>query len=180
MTITYHNDIEQGTPEWLDLRNNYITGTDAYKLLIGVSVQDILDEKRTAKPFIGTRSTRRGHRLEPEARRITSAIKEVEITEMGFITNDKYPLAGFSPDGLVNSDGIFECKAFNSHRHRLNGVKPETMIIAQVQWGLFVTERDYGLLSFYNPDLTPEQAIYIKEIMRNEATMRRFEELLNR
>ena len=180
MSVVFHDSIIQGTPEWLALRNDFITGTDAYKLLKGKSVDDILDAKRNAAPFKGTRSTRRGHRLEPEAIAITSAIKEVEITDMGFITNTKYPRAGFSPDGLIGTDGIAECKAFNKERHFENQKKPEIQIIAQIQWGLFVTERQWGYLILYNPDLPPEDAIFIKLIKRNEAAMRRFEELLSR
>lgn len=180
MPVVFHDNIIQGTPEWLAIRNDYITGTDAYTLLKGKSVDFILDKKRTTTPFKGTRATRRGHRLEPEAIAIASAIKEIEITDMGFITNTKYPRAGFSPDGLIGLDGIAECKAFNKDRHFENQKKPEIQIIAQIQWGLFVTERQYGLLILYNPDLPPEDAIFIKRIERNEAAMRRFEELLNK
>lgn len=180
MAIFYYDDIEQGSKEWLALRLNFITGTDAYQLLRGKSVEDILASKRTGASFSGNRATRRGHRLEPEAIYLCEQIEGVKIHHTGFITNSKHPLAGYSPDGLVSEDGLAECKAFGEDRHLNNIKRPNIEIISQIQWGMFVSERKYAYLIFYNPDLDPKDAISIKKIVRNEAVMKRFEELLNK
>lgn len=178
MTVKYHNDIEQGTPEWHELRGEYLTGTDAIHLLKGKDIEDILSDKINKTEFNGNSATRRGHRLEPEAIAILEAIKDINVHHAGFITNTKYPLAGYSPDGLIDKDGLVECKAFSKDRHEANNERIEIQIIAQVQWGLFVSERKWAYIVFYNPDLPPEQAIHIKYVERNPATMKRFEALI--
>lgn len=176
--ITYYDDLEQGTEEWKALRLNFLTGTDAYHLLRGKDVEDILEAKLVGNNFKGTRATRRGHRLEPEAVELLEAIKDVTVHHTGFITNSKYPNAGYSPDGLIGKDGIVECKAFAKDRHLSNSERPDTTIIAQVQWGMFVSGRKWAYLVFYNPDLDPEEAIFIIKIERNEVIMKRFEQLI--
>lgn len=178
MSVTYYDDLVQGTEEWKEIRLKYLTGTDAYHLLRGKDIEDILEAKLVGNNFRGTRATRRGHRLEPEAVALLEAIKEVEVHHTGFITNNKYPIVGYSPDGLIGKDGLVECKAFSKDRHLLNGERPEVSIVAQIQWGLFVSERQWAYLVLYNPDLDPEEAIFIIKIERNPLTMKRFENLV--
>lgn len=177
MLVTYHDNIEQGSPEWLAFRLKYLTGTDAYSLLRGVKIKDILKSKQDDS-FKGNRSTRRGHRLEPEAVYLLEQIKGVKVYHTGFITNDTYLIAGYSPDGLIAEDGLVECKAFNKERHKQNVERPEIQIIAQIQWGLFVSDRKWAYLVLYNPDLPPEEAISIKLIERDERVMDRFKTLI--
>lgn len=178
MSVVYHDDLEQGSPEWKAFRLNYLTGTDAYGLLRGKDPDDILEAKLVGDSFSGNRATRRGHRLEPEAVELLEAIENVKVHHTGFITNSKYPFAGYSPDGLIGKDGLVECKAFAKDRHLLNGERPDTSIVAQIQWGLFVSGRKWAFLVLYNPDLDPNEAIIIKKIERNPAVMKRFETLI--
>ena len=178
MSVTYHDDMVQGSPEWLAFRKVFITGTDALDLLRGKDIDDILESKQANSSFKGNRATRRGHRLEPEAVELLEAIKELTVHHTGFITNSKFPMVGYSPDGLIAKDGLVECKAFNKERHLANGKRPEITIISQIQWGLFVSERKYAYLVLYNPDLDPEQAIIIIHIARDEKVMKRFRALL--
>jgi len=177
--ITYHDDLVQGTEEWKTLRLRFLTGTDAYQLLKGRRPDDILARKRESNnSFKGNKATRRGHRLEPEAVRILEAIKGVKVHHTGFITNSNYPLAGYSPDGLIGEDGLVECKAFNEERHSGNRKRIDIEIQAQVQWGLFVSNRKWAYIVFYNPDLSPEDAIIIKRVERNEKAMDKFRKSL--
>jgi hypothetical protein len=178
MAITYYNDIEQGTDKWKDLRELHLTGTDAKTLIKGIAVEEILKSKKNSRSFTGNSATRRGHRLEPEAIAILEAIKDVTVHHTGFITNDKYPIVGYSPDGLIGDDALVECKAFAKDRHLENSKHIEVPIMAQIQWGLFVSERAWAYLVLYNPDLPPEKAIFIIKVERNEILMKRFESLI--
>lgn len=178
MSVVYYNDIEQGTEEWKELRLKFLTGTDAYSLLRGKDPEDILEAKLVGNSFKGTKATRRGHRLEPEAVELLEAIENVTVHHTGFITNSKYPRAGYSPDGLIGEDGLVECKAFAKDRHLSNGERPDIAIVAQIQWGMFVSGRKWAFLVLYNPDLDPEEAIIIKKIERNPVVMERFESLI--
>jgi len=180
MSVSYYDDIEQGTEEWKDRRDLHLTGTDAKTLIKGIAVEEILKQKKKARSFTGNSATERGHRLEPEAIELLEAIKDVSVHHTGFITNDKYPIVGYSPDGLIGDDALVECKAFAKDRHLENSKHIEVAIMAQIQWGLFVSERSWAYLVLYNPDLDPEKAIFIIKVERNELLMKRFESLINR
>lgn len=111
--ITIH-DVEQGTDEWLALRENLYTGNGAEKLLRhngqiklvnGVASAYALSE---ITGFTGNFYTRRGHALEDEAVELYEQIQEVKVNRAGFLTNSKYPTCGYSPDGLaqLKVDGV--------------------------------------------------------------------------
>lgn len=151
--IVYKNNLEQNSDEWLDLRANYVTGTDAYDLLNGKTIQEILAEKQTRKNWGGNYYTRRGHLLEPEAKEIYSEVY-APTKDVGFVINDKYPHCGVSPDGLVGEEGLVEVKAFNEKRHFYVYKNLDPHIIAQTQYQLFVTEREWVDLVLYNPDIS--------------------------
>ena len=157
-------EVKQGTQLWLDMRKNYCTGTDCHSLLRGESVENLLAKKKTARGFGGNYYTRRGHLLEDEAKKIYSEVYG-PTTNAGFITNDKYPLAGYSPDGLVGEDGLVECKAFQESHHLKCAKAIDAQILAQIQHGLFVSERQWCDLILYNPDMDdPEKAFIVKRV----------------
>lgn len=162
--IIYKNEIQQNSDEWLKLRSQYITGTDAYDLLNGKTIQEILDHKQNQKSWGGNYYTKRGHDLEPEAKEIYSEVY-APTYDMGFVINDKYPYCGVSPDGLVGDDGIVEVKAFNEKRHFDVFKNLDPHIIAQTQYQLFVTERDWVDLVLYNPDIKDlTQALLVRRL----------------
>ena len=163
ITIIPEEQIKQGTEEWHLLRNHYITGTDAIKLLRGHTPKQILEDKiKQSNSFSGNYWTRRGHILEDESKEIYSEIYS-PITNAGFIINDKYPHIGYSPDGLVFDEGFVECKSFGEKHHlsTIQNLSPE--IIAQTQWGFFITERKWCDLLLYNPDIKDNDLTYVRK-----------------
>lgn len=161
ITIIPEDEIKQGSEEWHTLRNQYLTGTDAIKLLRGYTPQQILENKaKQSNSFKGNYWTNRGHLLEDESKDIYSQVYS-PITNAGFIINDKFPNIGYSPDGLVDLNGFVECKCFGEKHHLqiANNLSPE--IIAQTQWGFFITERDWCDLLLYNPDIEDNNLAYI-------------------
>lgn len=167
--IKYYStsEIEQGTPEWHKIREGLLTGTDAYDIINGKSYQDIISGKANNN-FIGNYYTRRGHKLEDEAREIYSEVYN-KIQEFGFIKNDKYPICGYSPDGIILSSeekiGLWECKAFNKERHLKVYKSLDSHIIDQIQFGLLITELPWCDLTLYNPDMEDiDQAFLVKRI----------------
>ena len=116
--------LEQGTPEWLEIRSKYLTGTDAYSFVIKeIPVEQILVNK-TNNSFTGNYYTRRGQELEPTNRYSWSQVNGLEVRTLGFSCSDRFQIAGYSPDGLVYQDnkpvGLIECKSFNEVRHLKN------------------------------------------------------------
>ena len=74
---------------------------------------------------------------------------------MGFITNEKHPFFGYSPDGLVGDDGLIEIKSRDPHLHlatisaHAKGQGAPIEYMAQMQAGLLLSEREWcDFLSF--------------------------------
>lgn len=164
--IKYHHDIEQGTPEWHELRRGVLTST-AIKTLITPTgkladndktrahVYEVAAQRitgRTEDTFMSF-DMMRGHREEILARELY--IKHyAPVTECGFITNDKLGfLVGYSPDGLVGEDGLIEIKSAKAKiqvQRITDGVIPNEHY-AQVQTGLWVSGREWcDFISYSN------------------------------
>lgn len=104
--LTFYFGIEQGTQEWLDLRKNKVTCSNALTLLTRgknfcIEANRLSAERTTPN---GNTYAERGHIIEDETREMlneqlkASGFKLVTCT---FITHDDYPDAGYSPDGLI-------------------------------------------------------------------------------
>ena len=175
--IIPEEELQQGTDEWLEFRSSRVSGTDAYSLLKGKSIAEILYAKQH-NSFKGNYYTERGHALEEVAKDIYSEARK-QVTNAGAIINTDYPNAMYSPDGLIGDNALVECKAFNEARHLANYQKPEPQIIAQVQFGLFISGRKYCDLIFFNPDLDdPKQMMLIKRIRPDKEMHKQFKNLL--
>ena len=104
--LTLSFGIEQGTQEWLELRKDRVTCSNA-QLLLTNGVKRCLAENERAADYIrpnGNDYAERGHVIEFEMREQLNeqlAQSNLEIQTCAFITNRKFPIAGYSPDGLI-------------------------------------------------------------------------------
>ena len=156
--IRYHFDIEQGSEEWHALRCGILTASEM-KFIVTPTLKPASNDKERAHLFelLGQRITRhtepryisddmlRGQDDEIEAR-IRYAEHFAPVTECGFITNDDHGFViGYSPDGLVDDDGLIECKSrrqkFQVETILADRVPEEYML--QIQTGLLVTGREW-------------------------------------
>jgi len=156
--IRYHHDIEQGSEEWHALRCGILTASEM-KLIVTPTLKPASNDKERAHLFeiLGQRITQhtepryisddmlRGQDDEIEAR-IRYAEHFAPVTECGFITNDDHGFViGYSPDGLVDDDGLIECKSrrqkFQVETILADKVPEEYML--QIQTGLLVTRRKW-------------------------------------
>ena len=147
--ITLHQ-IEQGSEEWLSLREGLYTGSNADKLLKYGKIDYAISHINN---FKGNFWTNRGHLLETEAIELYQKIKEVDVLKVGFITNDKYPDCGYSPDGVLG-DVLIEVKCFDKDNHMelVRGDIP-FKVLAQVYFGIFICELPVAHLIAYNPKI---------------------------
>lgn len=169
--------IQQGSEDWLELRAQYISGTDAYDLLRGKPMQTILEEKRHSS-FNGNYYTERGHIYEDEAKEIYSELI-APLENVGFIINNKYKYVGCSPDGVAE-DHLVEVKAFIEDRHlqTYTNKRLDSHINAQIQYQLFVTEMPYCNLLLYNPDLKDlSKSFLLRKVLPDAAFQTRFKEI---
>lgn len=146
--IIYHDDVEQGSPEWLQLRENKFTGSNAYKLLTSFGAGVWSMSKDTG--FKGNQYTERGHLLEGEAIELYEKINDCKVEHTGFVTNEAYEDCLYSPDGFLR-DRTLEVKSFNPKKH-LECIKsvPVT-ILAQCHFGQMIMDKPLTDLIFYCP-----------------------------
>ena len=185
MTITHHNDLIQGSEEWLAARCGLITASEM-KLLLTPTLKVANNDKTRAHVFelLAQRISRyveptyigddmlRGWADEITARDLY-AQHHAPVQEVGFVTNDKWGFTiGYSPDGLVGDDGLIEVKS-RRQKYQVQtiatGEVPEEYLL-QLQTGLLVTGRKWvdfisysgGLPMFVHrvlPDWTMQDAI---------------------
>lgn len=172
MGITYHNDLIQGTDEWLQARCGLLTASEMGRII-------------TPTLKVANNETTRAHLWELLAQRITGYVEPQYISSdmlrgvedetrardyyrehyadtqtSGFVTNDEWGFTiGYSPDDLVGDDGLIECK---SRRQRfqvqtiVENVPDQIAVpdyLLQCQTGMLVTKRKWCDLVSYSGGL---------------------------
>ena len=158
MTLTIHDQLEQGSEEWLQARAGIVTASVVGKLItpnLKVANND------TARGLIATLAAERitGHVEEiPSSWQMTRGVLDeplardhyaehhAKVDQVGFMVRDYTNFkVGYSPDGLVGETGLIEIKS-RSPRIHLNTVlsgQPPAANMAQMQTGLLVTGREW-------------------------------------
>ena len=176
MTLTIYEDLEQGSPEWLQARCGIVTASTVGKLLTSTGkvanndtsrnhMQALIAERITGRVeyTYPNRDMQRGTLLEPYARDLYAA-HYAPVDEVGFMRLD-HPDAwslGYSPDGLVGDDGLLEIKS-RSPRIQINTIMWDRVPganMAQLQAGLLVTGRDWIDYCSYSPGLP----LYVRRV----------------
>lgn len=162
MSLIEYKDVEQGTDEWLDLRRGMVTASTTGRLITPKTVKpagnpdsralvaELAAERITgwSDPTYVTADMQRGIDDEPRARDLYSE-KYAPVVEAGFLVEDnvggKGFNLGFSPDGLIGADGFIEVKSRRPKKHLETILSGEVPIenVAQVQAGLYVTDREW-------------------------------------
>ena len=92
-----------------------------------------------------------------------------DIKHVGFCIHDDEPRWGASPDGLCNDDGLVEVKCPSTKNHLLHIEKgPPANYMAQMQWQLLVTGRDWCDFVSYDPRAPIEHQLYVQRVLRDE------------
>jgi putative phage-type endonuclease len=162
--------VEQGTDEWFSLRAGMPTASNFSKLVTSKGEPSkslptyanlLAAELYAQKPlndFEGNQWTERGHELEDLARTRYEFQHDIDVDQVGFITDDN-KLHGCSPDGLVGERGLIEIKCLKTENHvkailyYQNYGRTPPDYIQQTQGQMFICERDWCDLVFYHPEL---------------------------
>lgn len=177
MSLHIHNDVDQGSPEWLELRRGIVTASTVGKLLT-----------ETGRP--ASNDTSRRHTLTLVAERISGQVEEVftnndmwrgidlepvardmyaehfadePVTTTGFLVRDDWGFKiGASPDGLVGDHGGLEVKAPRAKGHIATVLADQvpSQYMPQIQACLLVSGREWWDFCSYFGGLRP----YVKRV----------------
>lgn len=160
MSLRIYEELEQGTPEWIQARAGILTASVVGQLITPSTVKPsksetargvmltLLAERLTGHVELIPLSAdmERGTLDEPFARDLY-AQHYAPVTEVGFMVREEANghQLGYSPDGLVGDDGLIEIKS------RKPKIQLQTIVddrvpaanMAQLQTGLYVTGRDW-------------------------------------
>lgn len=172
MTVTVHDDLIQGSDEWLAARCGLITASEV-KLIMTPFGKVAANDKARAHlwELLAQRITRhvephyisedmlRGQDDEIEARALY-AEHFAPVAEVGFITREfchagETFTLGYSPDGLVGDDGLIECKS-RRQKHQVQTIAERAVAdeyLLQIHTGLLVTGRAWCDLVSYSGGL---------------------------
>lgn len=186
MTMQIIRDIEQGTPEWLQLRCGIVTASRIDCLLVDgkhssglgagafTYMNELIGERICGVPddsFSGNRHTERGHALEDGAGGLYEAQTSLVRDKVAIILNHG---CGYSPDSIIGTEGLCEIKT------KLPKIQVEVILddevpkehVAQCQAGLWISEREWiDFVSYW-----PGMPLFIKRMHRNEAMIKKMAE----
>lgn len=176
--------IEQGSPEWHQMRLGKLTAS---------RIADALTKsKTTGKPLAGRANlqaalvTERitgnpsetysnaamqwGNDTEPQARAAYEFDRDVEVTQVAFVDHDEIAMSGASPDGLVGKWGLIEIKCPQSATHiaTLLGTPVDKRYVTQMQWQMACTGRQWVDFISFDPRMPAEMQLFIQRFERDE------------
>jgi len=170
-----HNDLLQGSEEWLKIRLGKLTGSDFHTLMGNSQTKETILYKKAAERLTGVASdgdkfssihTERGHLLEDDARQLYEIETGYTVTQIGFVEQNEF--VGCSPDGLVNQKGGIEIKCKDNHGFLKavvkNWIDPEHK--TQMQFNMYVCDLEWIDYLLYNPNFS--NPLKITTVMRDE------------
>lgn len=158
----------QRTEAWLAARAGKVTASNLWKVVTRLKSGKYCAERETHKGELvcerltGTTTERFvsyamrwGTEHEEEHRRALVVYGGRPISPAGFVDHPSIPMAGASPDGFIDEDGLWEGKCPNTTTHiaTLLGEPPNDKYIYQMQWQMACTGKQWALFTSYDPRL---------------------------
>lgn len=173
--------MEQGTGEWFQARLGRATASRfkdvMARLKSGEPAQartdymiEVVQERLTGRPAEHPVNSymRWGTEQEPFARDAYCQRTGLAVDEVGFLKHHKL-MAGCSPDGIIDLDGVLEIKCPSSNTHTetlLSGMHDKHL--PQVQGAMWITGADWADFVSFDPRMPPGLRLYIQRIERND------------
>jgi putative phage-type endonuclease len=143
--------IEQGTPEWFEVRLGHATASRASDILAKIKSGEASDRRNYRRQLLSERQTgvyvpgftnkamEHGTEKEPYARTAYEVTRNVMLTQVGFTKHAEIQWVGASLDSYLDDEGHIEIKCPNTSTHIdtvLGGMG--TKYIPQIQFQLWV------------------------------------------
>lgn len=183
MSLIQHADLLQGTEEWLAARRGIVTASVVGQLITSKTIRaasndysraltlNLVAERITGhtEPVFVNAAMERGNFDEPIARDAYAKHYGTPVDQIGFMVRDdigSYFRLGYSPDGLVGTDGLIEIKS-RAQKKQLSTILADEVPIenmAQCQAGLLVSGREWiDYVSF-----SGGMPLYVKRVMPDQ------------
>lgn len=173
--------VEQRSYDWIQERVGYATAS-RFKDVMGRLkaggpnqackdyLAELVCERLTGEPVtkFSNAAMAWGTEMEPEARQAYCLKTGNHVDEVSFL---KHPtmMAGASPDGIIELEGVLEIKCPNTGTHietLTNGM--DEMHQFQIQGQLWITGYKWADFVSYDPRLPPGLQIYIQRVQRDK------------
>lgn len=168
-------DCEQRSEQWHQARRGVITASAADRLLTATKLktyaQTLLVESLTneTRDVFVNESMQWGIDHEQEAIDWYYFTTGEPTIQVGFCLHDDICSYGCSPDGLIGDDGLIEVKCPTSRIHIENiDNGPSSVYIAQMQWQMYVTNRQWCDFVSYDPRFPDDLRGAIFRVARDE------------
>jgi putative phage-type endonuclease len=182
--------IEQGTPEWFQMRLGKVTASRVADILAktktgpSASRQNYLIElalQRTTGIIAESYSNAAmewGTQTEPQARVAYEVRTNNFVDQLAFVDHPSIDWFGCSPDGLVSDRGLVEIKCPNSTTHweyfKFN--RPPQKYVIQMQAQMAVTNRDWCDFISFDPRMPERSQLLIVRVDRDDDFIAEMEE----
>lgn len=161
--------VEQGTPEWFEVRKGKMTASHATAIGnhgkgLDTYIIELMAEFFSSgeKENFSNKHTDRGTEYEPTARDLYAFEYDVDVETVGFVELNEF--IGCSPDGLIGEDGGLEIKCVDDvkyFKHLLNGENEiDSDYLWQIQMNLKITGRAWWDLVIYNSNYKKSMCVY--------------------
>ena len=175
--------MQQGSEEWKQARCGRVTASRVHDIVAVTRsggftsgrknyLADLVIERLTGQPAPSYQSAAMayGTECEPEARLAYALAKGVEIEEVGFVPHPTIDMAGCSPDGLVDKDGLVEIKCPNTATmiEVLLGAPVNLSYASQCHFQMACTGRQWCDLVTYDNRLPGGMRMHIQRIHRDD------------
>lgn len=162
-------ECEQRSDEWARLHIGTVTASKAHRLLTPAKrktlIQELVAERLAREPELPdelfSKPVQWGIRQEKFAVARYAFERDVDVDHCGFMWGDGLEgWAGYSPDGLVNQDGLIETKCPSSRVHvSYFQDGPPKEYQAQMQFGLLISQRQWCDFISFDPRLKTDLLI---------------------
>lgn len=174
--------IEQGSAEWLALRCGKVTASRVSDVIAktksgwGASranyMGELIAERLTGVPAekYSNAAMQWGTETEAKACAAYQFYHGGNVQPASFYEHPSIPMAGASPDRLINEDGLLECKCPNTSTHidTLLGQAVPSKYIWQVQFQLACTGRQWADFVSFDPRLPENMSLFVQRVTRDD------------
>lgn len=185
--------IEQGTPEWFDLRRGKVTASRVADVIAKTKsgwsamrtnyMAELVAERltgTTAESY-SSPAMQWGSEKEPDARAAYEFHHDATADLIGFVEHPKILMSGASPDGLIGNAGLLEIKCPNTATHieTLLGRAMPGKYDTQIQWQLACTDRQWCDFVSFDPRMPEHMRLFVARVERDDETIGELEKLVS-